>query len=96
MGNYNPVKVKDPSEQLDFGIDWATLLGVSETISTSTWTVPAGITKMTDPPASISGSITGVWLDGGTAGETYTVVNTIVTSAGRRHERSLYIQVKNR
>lgn len=84
---------KDPDAVLDYGLDWSSWLADGETISTSTWTVPSGITKDSD---SNDGTSTTVWLSGGTAGTVYTVANKIVTSTGRTEERSILIQVKER
>lgn len=90
-----PTKIKDPSAKLDYGFDWSEWLADGETITTSTWTVPSGITKDTDTK-STTGTI--VWLSGGTAGESYRLVNRIVTSAGtpRTEERSMDIRVEQR
>lgn len=38
---------KDPDEVLDYQLDWGTRLG-TDTIVTSTWVVPTGITKNSD------------------------------------------------
>lgn len=86
MGD-SQVFTKDPDAVLDYRIDWATWLGV-DTISTSTWTVPAGITKFTDSKTTTT---TTIWLSGGTAGETYSVKDHIVTAGGREDERTLTI-----
>lgn len=84
---------KDPSGVLDYSFDWATNWLGADTISTSTWTVPAGIVKDSD---SDSSGVTTVWLSGGTPGTQYTITNTIVTAAGRTEERSVIINVKQR
>jgi len=86
---------KDPQAVLDFEVDWLSKswLGTGETITASTWTVPSGITK--DSDTFDDGSAT-IWLSGGTAGERYTVINHIVTNAGREDDRSMLISVKNR
>ena len=84
---------KDPDSVLDYGIDWSTWLASGETISTSTWTVPAGITKDSDSKGDTS---TLMWLSGGTAGETYSLANKITTTDGRTCERSIRIIVEQR
>lgn len=90
-----PTKIKDPGAKLDYGFDWSEWLATDEIISTSTWTVPSGITKVTDTK-STTGTI--IWLSGGTAGESYRLVNRIVTNAGtpRTDERSMDIRVEQR
>lgn len=85
--------VKDPSDELDYKVDWSEWLAGSspvDTIATSTWTVDAGITKDSDSNTTTDATI---WLSGGTAGRTYHVTNRIVTAGGRTAERSIYIAV---
>jgi len=86
------VRVKDPDAVLDYQFDWSEWLG-SDTISTSTWTVPSGITKDSQ---SNTTTTTTIWLSGGTAGGEYTVTNQIVTAGGRTEDRSFTIKVQNK
>lgn len=85
--------LKDPDAVLDYGFNWSDWLATDETISTSTWTVPDGITEGSNAKTNIK---TSVWLSGGTAGETYDVANKVVTSASRTDERTLSIRVVQR
>ncbi len=85
--------VKDPDSNLDYGFDWSGWLADGETISTSTWSVPAGLTA---GASSHAGTGTTIWLSGGTEGNEYRVTNRIETSAGRIDERSHIIKVKER
>ena len=87
----NSVK-KDPAAILDYGFNWLSWLA-GDTIQTSTWTVPTGLTKVSD---SATTSTTTAWISGGTAGTDYTVVNRIVTAGGRTDERSIIFQVRER
>ena len=84
--------LKDPQANLDYSVDWTSWLG-SDTIATSTWTVPTGLTKVSDSKTT---EIATVWLSGGTVGQEYTVTNHIKTAAGRDDERSIIIQVQER
>lgn len=91
---------KDPSDVLDYTIDWndsvKPVLESGESISTSTWTVPSGITKDSDSKTSTKTTIV---LSGGTAGTTYEITNTIVTdntSPARTYERSVNVEVRER
>lgn len=84
--------LKDPDALLDYTVDWSAWLGV-DTISTSTWVVPAGITEAS---ASNNATAATIWLSGGTSGEDYEVVNRIVTAAGRTEDRTLKIMVRPR
>ena len=84
---------KDPDAILDYQFDWSDWLGSSDTISTSTFTVETGLTKVTDTKTTTT---TTIWLSGGTVGQTYGVANRIVTAGGRTEDRSIMIHVTNR
>jgi hypothetical protein len=81
--------VKDPDNVTNFSIDWSDWLG-SDTISTSTWTVPAGITEDSSGKTNTVATIT---LSSGTAGTTYTLSDRIVTAGGLTMDETLYIIV---
>ncbi len=91
MSTGRPIRifVKDPNAVLDYVLDWGTWLG-SDTISTSTWTVPTGITEDSSTNTTTTATI---WLSGGTAGSTYLLINRIVTVAGRTEDRTIQITV---
>ena len=80
---------KDPSAVMDYQVNWATWLG-SDTISTSTWSVPTGITQASATNTTTTATI---WLSGGTAGQVYSLVNTIVTAGGRTDQRTIQVRV---
>lgn len=83
---------KGDQERLDFGIDWSEFL-TSEgvTIAGSTWTVPSGITEVSN---SSSTTATSIVLEGGTIGSSYKLVNTITTSDSNIiAERSIFVLV---
>lgn len=84
---------KDPDAVLDYGFDWSTWLASGETISTSVWDVPTGITEGNKEKGDTS---TKIWLSGGEAGETYTIANKVTTSAERTDERSFDVVVEER
>ncbi len=85
--------VKDPNAVKDYGLNWSQWLG-TDTIATSTWVVPAGLTQPI--PATNTTTVTTVWLGGGTAGETYQVTNRITTAAGRVEDQTLTIMVRDK
>lgn len=89
---YDGVFTKDPNALLDFSRDWSPWLG-SDTIATSTWTVPTGLTAAANTKDETS---TTVWLSGGTANTDYVVTNRITTAGGRTEDRSWLIQVRER
>ena len=83
---------KDPGAKLPYSIDW-TLWLEGETIVASTWSVPTGITKVSD---SFTSKVTTIWLEGGTAGSDYQVVNHVTTSGNKQDERTIFVYVRNR
>ena len=84
--------IKDPNAVLDYTITWTAWLS-SDTISASTWTVPAGLTKDSD---SFGDSNSTVWLSGGTADAEYEIINHITTAAGRQEDQTLIIVCKQK
>lgn len=80
---------KDPNAVLDYQIDWSSFLGV-DTIASSTWIVPTGITKNSDTNTTTTSTI---WLSSGTAGQTYELTNRITTAGGRTDDRTVTIAV---
>lgn len=91
---------KDPDELLDFTLNWGKELPrLNDEIFESWWRVE------NDPENTLvidSDGIYGqdfktyVWLSGGTPGVTYDVVNTIETQHGRRYERTVRLQVRQK
>lgn len=65
--------VKFPLEVKEVTLDWSSFVG-SDTISTSSWSVPSGITNAGDTNNTTS---TTIYLSGGTSGNQYAITNTI-------------------
>ncbi len=87
---------KDPEAELDYGFKWGEFwLASTETIISSTWDVPAGLTEVSNGIV-VGGKTTFVWVSGGTLKKTYTLTNTIQTSEGRKDSRSLFITITDR
>jgi len=86
------VEAKDPADVVDYTLDWSDVLSDSETITTSTWTVPTGITKDSDSEADTT---TTIFLSGGTAPVEYLLTNKIVTNNAtpRTYEKSIIVPV---
>jgi len=84
------VKEKDPDATLDFGFNWEPWLD-GDTIATSIWIVPDGITKDSDLFTVVG--ITTIWLSGGTLYDVYRLVNRITTVGGRKNDRTLVIKM---
>lgn len=79
---------KDPNDILDYTMDWSSWLGGVDTITSSTFTIPSGLTSVVDTHGSSTAT---VWLSGGIVGQSYTVTNQISTLGGRTVERSFQI-----
>lgn len=80
---------KDPNAVEDYVLDWSSQLG-ADTIASSTWTVPTGITQasVTNTPAT-----TTIWLSGGALGQDYELLNRITTAGGRTFDGVLFVRV---
>lgn len=86
--------LKDPNATLDYERDWGPwLAGDGDTIVSSEWIVPDGLTKDSQ---STTTTVATVWLSGGTAGQAYEITNRITTSQGRTDDRSILIVVRER
>lgn len=84
----------DPDADLDFGHDWSDWLPDGDTITTSTWTIsPAGPTLSN---STHDDTTTTIWVEGCTAGVTYTLTNHIVTGDGREDDRSITLHCEQR
>lgn len=81
---------QDANELLDYTFNWSPSLGAGETIVSSDWTIPSGITAGI---SSFNDTTTTQWLSGGTQGTEYTITNNIVTSAAREFERSFGVLI---
>lgn len=83
---------KDPNAVLDYTLDWKVWLG-DDTIVTSTWTVPGGLTNT---GVTFSSTTSTIWLSGGVSGTSYSVYCQITTAAGRTEKRTFKLNVLDR
>ena len=106
--------VKDPDSVESFFVVWSSKDATNDasvddsgelqsaTISTSTWTVPVGITKDSDNKGAVTiqavvyaiNTVATIWLSGGVAGVDYALVNQITTSDSRTLDHTIIIQVR--
>jgi hypothetical protein len=86
------VRTKDPAAKLDYQFDWNDWL-VGDTIASSSWVVPAGLTNVND---SFTAQTTTIRLSGGTHGVNYECVNHIITASGQEDDRSITIHVRQK
>lgn len=90
--------LKDPSANLQYGVDWKDWLETSDAVNTSTWRLETTGT-ISDILVEAVGVIDGVGLaviSSGTVGEIYTVANTIQTQQGYKDTRRFRIKVEKR
>ena len=105
---------KDPNAVDNYYIVWWSEDGTNDgsasdtgelqgaTISTTEWTVPAGITKDSDTKGSVTmrgityaaNTVTTIVLSSGTAGTDYELLNRIETSDGRTLDKTITIRVR--
>ena len=72
-------RIKDPQDIRTYTFDWSAWLTSlsSDTVATSVWVVPSGLTNVAESNTTVLASVK---LSGGTAGTTYTVSNRITTT----------------
>lgn len=91
----------------DYNVIWADWLQPNESIATSAWTIPAGLTGGAESINTASAvtfegteyrvnTVATVYISGGKIGQIYELINTITSDAGRIDSRSLFIQVVRR
>ena len=87
----------DPGDNRAYGLDWSAFLkGTSETISTSTWTLPTAVGAPTNPGSDqgITGTTqTYIRLTGGVAGQIYEFTNTITTNLSNVSKQTVQMPV---
>jgi len=97
---------KDEDEVLDYSLNWFARLA-GDTIATSTWFLPVGVTLVHDSDLIRTGgptneptewdqpdSATVIWLSAGTNGEHYALLNRIVTAGGRTMDQTVKLPMK--
>lgn len=90
---------KDPGAYLTYTINWSDWLPGGDNLDTSTFTtstVSGDAAPLTIAASTIIGSNAVVEISGGTAGEIYTITNTITTTNGEIDKRRFRIKVEDR
>lgn len=90
MGALTWSEPKDPDEIEDFSVNWAGRLDEGDTVATSIWDVPVGLTMESN---GFTASTTTIWLSGGTAGQSYEFNNRVVTTGGRTFDQEIWLRV---
>lgn len=92
-GDDTPLRVaKGASEVWTLHLDWSRQLP-ADTVTTSTWTQPAGGLTLGTSAISSTGKRTSVVVSGGDAGSYATLTDTVTTSAGETLSASLIVEV---
>lgn len=85
---------KDPNAVLDYTFDWSEYLApIGDTISTVTWILSAGITKVSQSNSTTTAS---AFVSGGVAGSFETLTCRILTTGGRTDDRSITLKITER
>jgi hypothetical protein len=87
------ILTKDPDAVLDYGLDWEPWLAGVDTIASSQWFAPVGLTIESDAHTDTTAT---VWLSEGVRGAQYLVTNRITTASGRTEDRSFVLQIADR
>ncbi len=79
------IGTKTPDEIKDYSLDWSKDIGtdVIANSANSAWTVSPSDVTITQSSLASNGTLTTVWVSGGTIGQAYQVKNRIVTTSGR-------------
>lgn len=87
------VMTKQPSDHLDYDVDFSRWIPDGDTILTVETAVdkPDGVTV---PSVTVASPIVKVWLEGGVTGETYKITVKAATNDGRVKEVDFQIRVK--
>jgi hypothetical protein len=90
-----------PGADLDYAVNWGEKadgsppwLAETETIVSSGWTASLGISLSNEQVLDDKVAVT--FAAGGEVGKTYTLINTITTSAGRTDSRILTLECRHR
>jgi hypothetical protein len=82
---------KQPSEVLDYDIDFTEWMTPGDSIATATATSDAGITL---GATTIIGYVVKQWVSGGTDGNSYKVTVKVTTNGGRVKEADFRVRVR--
>lgn len=83
---------KDPSDTAWYAVNCTRFLD-GDTIATAVFTVPAGLTKVTESNTTTHARVK---LSAGTADEDYAVVLDLTTAGGQTFQRTITLKVRER
>lgn len=87
---YQPTDEKDPDAIDNFVFNWVVQLD-GDTISTSSFLLPDGLTSVTTSNTTTTATIR---VSGGTASSIYRITNRVVTAASRTLDKTKYVLVR--
>ena len=79
-----------PIEVLDWTIDYVPRGLGTDTISTSAWASSSSDITITSPAPTNTSTTATVWVTGGIPGNIYKITNTVITSAGRTMQETIF------
>jgi hypothetical protein len=86
--------IQQPSDELDYDINYTDWLSDSDTVLSATATVtPAGLTVAAPLPVDTNRRLK-LWVSGGTAGVTYKVEVTMTTALNRVKQDEVRFKIK--
>ena len=84
---------KDPDAVLDYTVDWTEYLtAISDTISSVTWILSSGITKVSQSNTTTTAT---AFVSGGVS-DVETLTCRIVTAGGRTDDRTIQLKIVSR
>ena len=85
---------KDPNATLDYTFDWsAWLLPITDTITSVTWVLSSGITKVSESNTTTTAT---AFISGGVLDAVEELTCRITTAGGRIDDRTVYFKIKER
>lgn len=81
----------DPDETVDYAFDWNAALEDGETISTSSFVLPDGLTQVS---AAAGTTRTAIFVSGASCGRIYRITNRVTTSGGRTFDQTICLKAR--
>jgi hypothetical protein len=91
--SYPSLADKDPDSIVDYAVDWSDWMATGDSISTSVWILPAGLTEESKSNTS---TVATIFVSGGTAGTQVLVTNRITTAQARTEDRTFMLYITDK
>lgn len=86
----------DPQAVLDYGKNWATWLEEGETLVSSDWSVPDGITLVQQSYAPTGQTVVRIAAWTSTVGDSHIITNHVASSDGQEEDSSYEIVIREK